>query len=78
MSQRVKYLINTSYRSKWKYKLTAILLGILMVYMIFASIKCALEAAGQGGEANSVMLLSVVVTYGCEQDSSPFLCLCLH
>ena len=53
-------------RSKWKYKLSAILLGVLMVYMIFCSIKCAIQAAEQGGSANQVMLLSVVVTYGRE------------
>jgi hypothetical protein len=37
-----------------------------MVYMIIASIICAAQAAQQGGAANSTMLLSVVVTYGCE------------
>jgi chitin synthase len=55
------------YRSKWKYKLTAIFLGTLMVYMIFASTKCAIKAASQGGAANNVMLLSVIVTFGCKQ-----------
>ena len=33
--------------------------------MIIASIKCAVQAARQGGTANSVMLLSMAVTYGC-------------
>ena len=50
--------------SKWKYKLTAIILSCLMLYMIIASIKCAVQAARQGGTANSVMLLSMAVTYG--------------
>ena len=36
-----------------------------MLYMIIASIKCAVQAAHQGGTANSVMLLSIAVTYGC-------------
>ena len=36
-----------------------------MFYMIIASIKCAIQAAHQGGAANSVMLLSIAVTYGC-------------
>ena len=36
-----------------------------MLYMIIASIKCAVQAAQQGGAANSVMLLSIAVTYGC-------------
>jgi hypothetical protein len=54
-------------RSKWKYKLTSIVLAVLMLYMIFCSIKCAAQAASQGGGANQIMLFSVVVTYGCEQ-----------
>lgn len=37
-----------------------------MIYLIFASIKCALQAAKQGGAANHVMILSVVITYGRE------------
>jgi chitin synthase len=36
-----------------------------MLYMIIASIQCAVQAAHQGGTANSVMLLSIAVTYGC-------------
>ncbi|KAJ3495480.1 hypothetical protein NLJ89_g10618 [Agrocybe chaxingu] len=50
--------------SKMKYKLTSIIMSVLMLYMIAASIKCALEAANQGGAANSVMLFSILVTYG--------------
>ncbi|KAJ6609861.1 glycosyltransferase family 2 protein [Mycena sp. CBHHK59/15] len=61
---------NKPHASKWKYKLTAILLAVLMVYMIFASIMCALAAAGQGGNANSTMLFSVVITYGLYASSS--------
>jgi chitin synthase len=37
-----------------------------MLYMIVGSVACAVEAAREGGTANSVMLLSVLVTYGCE------------
>jgi len=37
-----------------------------MLYMIIASIACALEAARQGGAANSIMLFSLLVTYGCK------------
>lgn len=48
--------------------MTTIVLGILMLYMIIASIICAVQAAGQGGTANSVMLFSVLVTYGCKFD----------
>lgn len=43
----------------------AIVLSVLMVYLIFASIMCAVQAASQGGSANSTMLFSVVITYGC-------------
>jgi len=57
-------------RSKWKYKLTAIMLGVLMLYMMFCSVKCAAQAASQGGSANQVMLFSVVVTYGCKHAKS--------
>ncbi|KAF9556711.1 glycosyltransferase family 2 protein, partial [Agrocybe pediades] len=50
--------------AKWKYKLTTIILGVLMVYMIVASIVCAVQAGQQGGTANSVMLFSIIITYG--------------
>jgi hypothetical protein len=53
-------------RTKWKYKSIAIVFSVLMVYLIFASVMCAVQAASQGGSANSTMLLSVVVTYGCK------------
>ena len=45
--------------------MAAIILSCLMLYMIIASVKCAVQAAQQGGAANSVMLLSIAVTYGC-------------
>ena len=53
-------------RAHRKYKLTAICFSIIMIYMVVASIICAVHAAQQGGAANSTMLLSVVVTYGRE------------
>ncbi|KAJ7925246.1 glycosyltransferase family 2 protein [Mycena leptocephala] len=56
--------------SKLKYEITAICLAVLMAYMIFASILCALAAAHQGGGANSAMLFSVVITYGVYASSS--------
>ncbi|KAF8650440.1 hypothetical protein AX16_005243 [Volvariella volvacea WC 439] len=55
---------NKPQASKLKYKLSAILLSILMVYLIAASIRCSIAAASQGGATNSVMIFSVVVTYG--------------
>ncbi|KAF4598284.1 hypothetical protein EYR38_006680 [Pleurotus pulmonarius] len=61
---------NKPQTSKMKYKLTSIFLAVLMVYLIFASIQCALKAAQQGGSANSVMLFSVVITFGLYAASS--------
>ncbi|PFH49780.1 glycosyltransferase family 2 protein [Amanita thiersii Skay4041] len=55
---------NKPQASKWKYKMTAILLSLLMVYMIFASAMCAVQAIRQGGVANTTILFSIVVTYG--------------
>lgn len=51
-------------RSKWKYKLSAIMLALLMVYVIFCAVVCSIQAANQGGGAYSIMLFSVIVTYG--------------
>ncbi|EDR11492.1 glycosyltransferase family 2 protein, partial [Laccaria bicolor S238N-H82] len=55
---------NKPQAAKIKYKTTAIILSVLMLYMIIASIICGIQAGKQGGAANSVMLLSVLVTYG--------------
>jgi len=48
--------------SHLKYKLASIFLAFLMVYLIIASVLCGIAAASQSG--GSVVLLSVVVTYG--------------
>ncbi|EAU91728.1 chitin synthase [Coprinopsis cinerea okayama7 len=48
----------------WKYKLMAILFGVLMVYLLFTSILVGIQAAKQGGTANNIMLFSVIITYG--------------
>ncbi|KAL0577036.1 hypothetical protein V5O48_004970, partial [Marasmius crinis-equi] len=50
--------------STWKYKFAVIFFSVLMIYMLFASILCAIAAGKQGGAANSAMLYSVVITYG--------------
>ncbi|KAF7321339.1 Chitin synthase [Mycena kentingensis (nom. inval.)] len=55
---------NKPHAAKWKYKTLAISLAAIMVYLIFASVMCALAAARQGGQSNSTMLFSVVITYG--------------
>ncbi|KAE9411178.1 glycosyltransferase family 2 protein [Gymnopus androsaceus JB14] len=61
---------NQPQTSKFKYQLMTILLALAMVYMSFAAIKCAIKAAQQGGSANSVMLFSVIITYGLWATSS--------
>ncbi|TFK68710.1 glycosyltransferase family 2 protein [Pluteus cervinus] len=55
---------NKPQSSKMKYKISAILLGILVLYMIAASIRCAIAASTQGGTVNSIIIFSVIVTYG--------------
>ncbi|KAL0956300.1 hypothetical protein HGRIS_002457 [Hohenbuehelia grisea] len=55
---------NKPQASKWKYKLTSIILAVLMTYMIAASIACSVQAARQGGSENTLMLVSIAVTYG--------------
>lgn len=37
-----------------------------MVYLIIASVACAIQAGRQGGTTNSVMIFSILLTYGCE------------
>lgn len=41
-----------------------ILLALLMCYMLFCAVMCAIAASGQGGGAYTVMLFSIIVTYG--------------
>ncbi|KAG6813294.1 hypothetical protein H0H92_012449 [Tricholoma furcatifolium] len=50
--------------SQWKYKSAVCCFSVLMIYLYFASIKCAIQAAEQGGSANNVMLFSIIITYG--------------
>ncbi|CCL99083.1 uncharacterized protein FIBRA_01097 [Fibroporia radiculosa] len=50
--------------SKWKYKLSAIMLSIMMVYLLFSAVMVAVEAAGSGGVAYTTMVFSISVTYG--------------
>jgi hypothetical protein len=57
-------LAHITSRAKWKYKTVAIALAILMVYLLFAAVECAIQAAKQGGTAYQIMWFSIVVTYG--------------
>ena len=41
-----------------------ILFGISMAYLIFCAIMCAIRASTQGDNAYSIMLFSILVTYG--------------
>ncbi|KAH9839307.1 chitin synthase-domain-containing protein [Rhodofomes roseus] len=50
--------------SKWKYQTTAILLALMMVYLLFCAIMCAVKAADGGGLAYRTMVFSVIITYG--------------
>ena len=56
--------------AKWKYKTVAIILAFLMVYLLFAAVECAIQAAKQGGTAYSIMWFSILVTYGGEPQYS--------
>ncbi|KAI0268865.1 chitin synthase-domain-containing protein [Gloeopeniophorella convolvens] len=48
----------------WKYMSIAVILAVLMVYLIFAAVECAIQAAKQGGTAYQIMWFSIFVTYG--------------
>lgn len=50
--------------AKWKYKTLSIALCVCMIYMLTASVVCALKAYSQGGSANIIMLFSVIITFG--------------
>ena len=63
----VDFLAHTAVSAKWKYKTVAIVLAILMVYLLFAAVECAIQAAKQGGTAYQIMWFSIVVTYGGER-----------
>lgn len=41
-----------------------ILFGISMAYLLFCAIMCAIRASTEGDSAYSVMLFSIIVTYG--------------
>ncbi|KZT10722.1 glycosyltransferase family 2 protein [Laetiporus sulphureus 93-53] len=50
--------------AKWKYQASAILLALMMVYLIFCSVLCAIRAATVGGASYSTMVFSIIITYG--------------
>ena len=55
------------HRSRWKYKMLTIFFAIMMCYMIFCAIICAVHAADEGSGAYNIMLFSVIATYGGRQ-----------
>ena len=50
--------------SRWKYKISTLIFAVLMIYVIFAAVMCAIQAANQGGPAYNLMLFSIIITYG--------------
>lgn len=48
----------------WKYKILALSFALLMCYMLFCAVMCAIAASNQGGGAYSIMLFSIIATYG--------------
>ncbi|EIW63419.1 uncharacterized protein TRAVEDRAFT_69433 [Trametes versicolor FP-101664 SS1] len=50
--------------AKWKYKICTIVFAVLMAYVIFCAIECAIQASYQGGPAYRIMLFSIIMTYG--------------
>ena len=50
--------------ARWKYWTLVISFAILMGYLLFCAVMCAIAAAHQGGGAYSVMLFSIIATYG--------------
>ena len=51
-------------RSRLKYKVATILLALLMAYMLFCAVMCAIAAAKQGGYVYRIMMFSIIATYG--------------
>lgn len=52
------------FSSRWKYKGLTIDFAVFMCYMVFCAIMAALQAARLGGGAYSIMLFSLLATYG--------------
>ena len=42
------------------------MLALMMVYLLFSAVMCAVHAAGTGGVVYNTMVFSVIVTYGGE------------
>lgn len=57
---------NKPRQSELKYQIMTGCMATIMVYLLFASIKCGVQAAKEGGAANSTMVFSVLITYGCK------------
>ncbi|THH21774.1 hypothetical protein EUX98_g8282 [Antrodiella citrinella] len=55
---------NKPQSSRWKYKLASMLLALLMAYMLFCAVMCAVVASKQGGAVYNVMIFSIIATYG--------------
>ncbi|KIY44391.1 glycosyltransferase family 2 protein [Fistulina hepatica ATCC 64428] len=61
---------NKPHASQWKYRLATVFFSLFMIYMLVATVFCAISAAKSGGTSNSVMLFSVLISYGLYMSSS--------
>ena len=57
-------LTYTVYRARWKYMICTVAFAALMVYVLYAAVMCSIQAAHNGDSAYSVMLFSIIITYG--------------
>ncbi|THH00743.1 hypothetical protein EW026_g1841 [Hermanssonia centrifuga] len=56
--------------SKGKYKILTVIFAVLMCYMIFCAVMATIKASSQGGGAYSIMIFSLIATYGVYFSSS--------
>lgn len=57
-------ILTTIYSAHWKYKTLALSFALLMCYMLFCAVMCAIAASKQGDRAYSIMIFSIIITYG--------------
>ena len=56
--------LNAATSAPWKYKILALSFALLMAYLLFCAVMCAIAASGQGDGAFGIMLFSIIITYG--------------
>ncbi|TCD70328.1 hypothetical protein EIP91_003957 [Steccherinum ochraceum] len=55
---------NKPQTARWRFKIAAALLALLMAYMLFCAVMCAVAASKQGGYVYNIMMFSIIATYG--------------